>query len=289
MTWFKVDDGLHSHRKAVRAGIPAMGLWVMAGAWCADQLSNGFIPDYMVFRLDRDADVNAKSLVDVGLWEPAEQGGEKGWQFHDWTEHQPTREEAQAAAARKSTGGKLGNHRRWHIDGKTDPRCPFCVQPTRSTDRITDRNSDRSQESDATPLPIPRPGPTRPDPTRSAPAEQITSSSSSRRPNFASQDHEEEEKKPQKINPTVAAIADALQVEPGLAEEVFRTRTPAEVSSPSRWWAKVIDNGDIEQFRPRPRGVPRALCDFQPMTDHPDRCEFCGQPPHARRHQVVAA
>ena len=164
MTWFKIDDALHSHRKAVRAGISAMGLWVMAGSWCADHLSDGFIPDYMAARLDRDYEENAGRLVDAGLWEPTEKGGDKGWQFHEWTDHQPTREEVQAAAAKKSSGGKLGNHRRWHTEtGKTDPHCPFCAdipsQRHGSTDRSTDGTSNRSPESVANP-------PTRPDPSR---------------------------------------------------------------------------------------------------------------------------
>lgn len=33
--WFRVDDKLHTHEKALLAGVPAMGLWVMCGSWCA--------------------------------------------------------------------------------------------------------------------------------------------------------------------------------------------------------------------------------------------------------------
>ncbi|GGN39636.1 hypothetical protein FHR83_006677 [Actinoplanes campanulatus] len=92
MTWFKVDDGLHSHRKAVRAGIPAMGLWVMAGSWCADNLSDGFIPDYMAARLDTNYEQNAECLVSAGLWVVAGKDGDSGWQFHQWVDQQPTAE-----------------------------------------------------------------------------------------------------------------------------------------------------------------------------------------------------
>jgi hypothetical protein len=172
MTWFKVDDALHSHRKAVRAGVPAMGLWVLAGSWCADHLSDGFIPDYMAERIDRDYEENAARLVAAGLWAPAEKDGDKGWQFHQWVEQQPTREEAMAASSRKSSGGKLGNHRRWHVaERKTDPHCQFCQtgsdQPEmtegshagRLPDRSSDRLSDRATESGPNP-------PTRPDPSR---------------------------------------------------------------------------------------------------------------------------
>jgi hypothetical protein len=104
VTWFKVDDGLHSHRKAVRAGIPAMGLWVMAGSWCADNLTDGWLPDYIAMRLDRDYEENAKTLVQVGLWAEETRDGEPGWRFHEWNEpgRQPTKEQVltdRAAAA----------------------------------------------------------------------------------------------------------------------------------------------------------------------------------------------
>jgi hypothetical protein len=88
---------------------------------------------------------------------------ESGWQFHQWGDHQPTKEEVEAALSKKATGGKLGNHRRWHVDkGKVDPRCPYCHDSgDRISDRSTDRTSDRSTESGASP-------PSRPDPTSSS-------------------------------------------------------------------------------------------------------------------------
>ena len=33
MPWFNVDDGFAFHRKAVRAGNAAIGLWTRAGSW----------------------------------------------------------------------------------------------------------------------------------------------------------------------------------------------------------------------------------------------------------------
>lgn len=91
VTWFKVDDGLHSHPKAMEAG-DAMALWVMAGSWCADQLTDGFIPAYMVHRLSVNGAEHARRLVEVGLWEPAEVGGRSGYRFHDWDDMQPSRQ-----------------------------------------------------------------------------------------------------------------------------------------------------------------------------------------------------
>lgn len=97
MAWFKVDDGLHDHRKVRAAGTPAMGLWVLAGSWSAANETHGFVPAAVVVRWATKA--VARKLVDAGLWEPAQQDGETGWRFHDWREFQPTEEEIEAKRA----------------------------------------------------------------------------------------------------------------------------------------------------------------------------------------------
>ncbi|MGW1680525.1 hypothetical protein [Saccharopolyspora sp. NPDC002376] len=89
MPWFPVDDGFAFHRKAVRAGNAAIGLWTRAGSWCAQQLTDGFVPEDMVTVLGTTP--QAEKLVRAGLWVRAE----GGYQFHQWTENgrNPTREE----------------------------------------------------------------------------------------------------------------------------------------------------------------------------------------------------
>lgn len=87
MPWFKVDDKLAFHAKTVAAGNAAMGLWVRAGSWSADQLTDGFVPDHMIGSLGTHG--QAKRLVAVRLWEDAD----GGYRFHEWNEEgrQPTR------------------------------------------------------------------------------------------------------------------------------------------------------------------------------------------------------
>ncbi|HEY1178259.1 MAG TPA: hypothetical protein VGF17_19060 [Phytomonospora sp.] len=116
MPWFKVDDNLAFHAKAVAAGNAAMGLWVRAGSWCAQQLTDGFVPDHIAATLGRA--VEAQRLVDAGLWH-REEGG---YRFHEWADEgrQPTRAEVErrrrddrtrkadaraAAAARRAQNG----------------------------------------------------------------------------------------------------------------------------------------------------------------------------------------
>jgi 5-methylcytosine-specific restriction endonuclease McrA len=100
MPWFNVDDGFAFHRKAVKAGNSAIGLWTRAGSLCAQQLTDGFVPAEMVKVLGTAA--QARKLVAAGLWVEVE----GGFQFHEWTEYQRTRDQVvadRAYAARKSS------------------------------------------------------------------------------------------------------------------------------------------------------------------------------------------
>lgn len=100
MTWFKVDDNLAFHRKVVAAGNAAMGLWVRAGSWCAQHLTDGFIPDQIVIMLGTRP--QASRLVKSGLW--AQVPG--GFIFHEWNENgrQPTAQKVRDL--RKSTAAR---------------------------------------------------------------------------------------------------------------------------------------------------------------------------------------
>jgi hypothetical protein len=94
MTWFKVDDKLHDHRKARKAGPAAMGLWVLAGSWCSCNETDGFVPADLISRWATDAE--ADRLVEVGFWHAdVDCDGEPGFRFHDWNAPgmQPTKAE----------------------------------------------------------------------------------------------------------------------------------------------------------------------------------------------------
>jgi hypothetical protein len=96
--WFKVDDNLAFHAKTVAAGNAAMGMWVRAGSWSAQQLNDGLIPDHLIPALGNIS--QARKLVDAGLWERVP-GGYRFWQ---WEQRNPTREQVEddrAAAAER--------------------------------------------------------------------------------------------------------------------------------------------------------------------------------------------
>lgn len=124
MPWFRVDDNLAFHTKAVMAGNGAMGLWVRAGSWAMQQLSDGLVPTDVARLLGSPAE--ARRLVEVGLWAKSE----GGYSFHEWEGRQPSAADVKRAAEVKGTSGARGNHLRWHKRrGVTDPDCEWCQNP----------------------------------------------------------------------------------------------------------------------------------------------------------------
>lgn len=95
MVWFKVDDKLHDHHKVRQAGASAMGLWVLAGSWSADNLTDGYVAETVLRRWDHNWRVRAERLVRAGLWSAETVNGEPGYRFHQWQERQPTRSDVE--------------------------------------------------------------------------------------------------------------------------------------------------------------------------------------------------
>ena len=150
MPWFKVDDNLAFHHKVVAAGNPAMGLWCRAGSLCAQQLTDGFIPDHMISALGTRT--QAERLVACGLWEHAE----GGYKFHGWGERQPSRDSVEADRAAAADRMRAYRARRKGA-AKTDAQF--------SDSRAADVTPNERRTSGEVREKFANPDPTRPDPT----------------------------------------------------------------------------------------------------------------------------
>lgn len=145
MTWFKVDDTLAFHHKTVAAGVSAMGLWVRAGSWSAQTLTDGFVPEHMVPAL-ADGNVGlAGSLVEAGLWRRVK----GGYQFHEWAERQPSRQSIEDRRAVRAAAGRMGGVRSGQV--------------RRSAGSKTEASASSKPEASASQVLEP---PSRPDPSR---------------------------------------------------------------------------------------------------------------------------
>ena len=106
--------------KIRKAGPGAELLYIRALAYAKGSRTGGFVSEWDLDVVGiglRANSLNAKRLVEVGLWERVEDG----WVITSW-------ERWNASEKIVSAGGKLGNHKRWHVDrGQFDPECEHCV------------------------------------------------------------------------------------------------------------------------------------------------------------------
>lgn len=160
MTWFRVDDTLAFHRKVIDAGNAAMGLWVRAGSWSSQHLTDGCIPLRTVKLLGTVS--QARRLVTAGLWMETDDG----FQFHDWSIQNPTaatvRDRQKTAAARQEawrSRKKFPSSTSKNKDGtstileKIDGLFP---EEARSEDGVTHNEGDRRNAAPTRPDPIER-------------------------------------------------------------------------------------------------------------------------------------
>lgn len=112
MPWFKVDDTLAFHAKTLAAGNAAMGLWVRAGAWSMQTLSDGWVPMQVARQLGTRTE--ASRLVAAGLWIEKDDG----YLFHEWEQRQPSR--VKVYADREANAEKLRKWREKNRKGETD-------------------------------------------------------------------------------------------------------------------------------------------------------------------------
>lgn len=107
MAWFKVDDHLYSHPKWLELPKGARALWVTAGAWCAGQLLDGYVPKSVLPMLG-GTPTEARALVGCGLWVEAP----GGWRFHDWAAYQPTKNDVMTKRAKDAERLRAWRERR---------------------------------------------------------------------------------------------------------------------------------------------------------------------------------
>ena len=122
MVWFNVDDNLHDHPKARRAGLEAIGLWALCGSFSAGYLTEGFVPEWKVLGYKNGRKL-AEKLVEAGLWievyEDPKNGQEAGWVFHQWEDRNRTK--AQVEQERAANRARQAKRRAGKSHGVTPP------------------------------------------------------------------------------------------------------------------------------------------------------------------------
>ncbi len=139
MSWFKVDDKIHGHKKTKRAGVEAMGLWVLCGAWSSDNGEDGFVPDYVAEGFTSKAQQYAAKLVRAGYFEVCEKDGDKGWVLHDFGDYNPSAEDVQAKRdAWAERQRKSRSQRKVSRDGHSESHDPVTRDEDESHGGVTE-------------------------------------------------------------------------------------------------------------------------------------------------------
>lgn len=99
MVDFRVHDGFPHHPKVVGLSLEAIGLWTLAGCWCARYLTDGYIPveamrDYTKRRTGPLAELVERHLL---------REIEGGYLFVDWLQYQRSRAEMEKSASHNRT------------------------------------------------------------------------------------------------------------------------------------------------------------------------------------------
>jgi hypothetical protein len=130
MTWFKVDDNFWSHPKTFGLSHAAVSLWVRAGSYSGNHLTDGVIERHVLGLLQGN-DEHAGELVDAGLWLEVE----GGWQFHDWHNYQPSK--AKVEAEREKTKDRVAAYRERKKTPLSKELTPTRPDPSRPLSRVT--------------------------------------------------------------------------------------------------------------------------------------------------------
>lgn len=258
MTWFKVDDSLAFHRKVVAAGNAAMGLWVRAGSWCSQQLTDGHIPTDVVTVLGTPA--QADRLVRAGLWTQVADG----YQFHQWTEN-----------GRNPSRGEVLERRKNEADKKAKARAAKSATPQVN-------NTSPPGTNTGVPQGVPQGvRSTRPDPTRKEPT---TADSAPETPVAHQPQHERIPTGPAATGPNATLAWQAVQT-------TTTPNTPTQIRGQlARTAANLLDQGAtgpdltaaLLELRAHPEHgpgmLPNYLDQIQQRRHVPSRSATSGRP-----------
>ena len=142
-----LDVDWASDDKILEAGPLAGYLFLASIAFAKRTLSDGLIKRGQLLAIAPglpNVPKHAAKLVEVGLWALHD----AGWMIPSWFKTNQSRAHVEAAAELASENGTKGNHIKHHVnEGKTSPRCKFCVEDRLTEKSGTSRLPDRPPEA----------------------------------------------------------------------------------------------------------------------------------------------
>lgn len=115
MPWARLDDKFHSHPTTWQVGLESNGLFARALSYCAEHLTDGFLPEEWVWShvpgtvRNRDPRGIAGRLVETGLWERIE----GGFMIVEYLVYNPSRAQVEAEREAQRELSEKGGKARW--------------------------------------------------------------------------------------------------------------------------------------------------------------------------------
>lgn len=128
--WGKLYGSLCLHPKWLSTSAEGRALWTSALSYCMVIGSDGEIPEAVLPMLNApgaDVATSVEHLLNSGLWVRTE----KGYAFHDWSEHQQTVEERKSVRAKRSEAGKASAEKRRQSKSEPDNNTSSTSDATR--------------------------------------------------------------------------------------------------------------------------------------------------------------
>jgi hypothetical protein len=111
MAWLKLDDQIFYNRKVAQCDTETKMLYIVGLTYCANQLTDGFIPEATLPLLAGMAGIDwqiakqsASKLLDVCLWFATD----NGWQIPDYLDYNPSKDQVLHNREVRSEAGKRG-------------------------------------------------------------------------------------------------------------------------------------------------------------------------------------
>src|SRR5579883_608603 len=116
--WVKIDDNLMEHPKMIAIGIQGRALWLAGLCYANQQMTDGFLPDFMIPTLaaragvtDVESTLSCMTTVYLGQKSPVWYRADGGYRIHDYADFQPSAEDVRAIREKRARAGRLGGIR----------------------------------------------------------------------------------------------------------------------------------------------------------------------------------
>jgi hypothetical protein len=142
---FRVHESAPEHRKMRAAGLAAIGLWTMSGAYSTREGTDGWVPAHFVATWP-GGKRQVKTLLQIGLWWPEDRDGIPGFRFHDFLDYQRSAEqiEQEKEKARARMAALRGNP---PANGSRPPKPPSAVDVRPNKPRTSTAHSPEGSEN----------------------------------------------------------------------------------------------------------------------------------------------